>query len=158
MAGKLFILILIVCAGGCALFFFLKKKGKSPFRDSPCSRHDQSIPKGIPTWLETCLQDYENQALSYSLYRASLKDDLSPAALVVQNNLGMNVYIRPALLLAEAKTKARCSDAEMEEYLRLYYKKKTGKTMVINIDAVYTIQEELLQMAWNYVESLQTGK
>ena len=157
MPGAISILILIVCVGGCLFCFFLKKS-KNPSHKSSSLRHSRAIPKEIPPWLETCLRDYEKQALVYSLYRTSLRSDLSPAALAVQKNLEIKVYIRPALLLSEAKGKAGCSDVEMEEYLRLYYAKKTGKTMVINIDAVYTVQEMLLQMVQNEVESLQTRK
>ena len=147
-------LIGLVCVAVCAFFFF-QKGGKNQQSASSPYRHTQTVPKEIPGWLEVCLQEYEKQVLSYSLYQTSLHEDLSPAALDVQQKLGMNVYIRPALLLFDARTKAGCSDVEMGEYLRLYYERKKGRTMEINIDAVYTVQEMLLQMAQDEVKSLQ---
>lgn len=132
-----------------------RKGGRSQFFPP---QYNQSVQNVIPVWLETCLRDYEKQALAYSLYRASLREDLSPAALAVQQKLGMNIYIRPALLLSDAKMKAGCSEGEMKKYLGLYYEKKTGSAMVINVDVVFTIQEMLLQMAKDEVKSLQGDK
>ena len=154
MSLILFILIGLVCVAVC-VFFFFQKDGKNPQSASSPYRHTRTAPKEIPGWLEGCLEEYEKQVLAYSLYQTSLHDDLSPAALDVQQKLGMNVYIRPALLLFDARTKAGCSDVEMEEYLRLYYEKKTGRNMDISIDAVYTVQEMLIQMAQDKVKSLQ---
>lgn len=153
MSGNFFILT-AVCASIFFLFLYLKK-GKRPPRGSSSARHSPSIPKTIPPWLENSLHDYENQALAYYLHQASLKEDLSQDALAVQEKLEMAVYVRPSLLLFDARTKAGCSDSEMEGYLRLYYQKKTGNAMVVNIDAVYTVQEMILQMAQDEVKSLQ---
>lgn len=161
--GKIIIIIVIIVLIAIVIFILRSGKNKNSNMTSTHSRsrntsNTEKTTNTIPAWLEQELQAFQEEALSYELYRLSLDGELSSMAKTRLEELNIKVITRPSLLLFGARKKAECTSSQLNKYLECFYEKQTGQREEKKTDWEYTIQELFLAKAKSLAKLLQHGE
>jgi hypothetical protein len=143
--------VLLLLAG----FRFLKP-GKSGQAESGRSAPPDS--EEIPDWLIQALRQFENKSFAYALYRISLYEELSEPLKQRFDRLEEKIYSPPVLLLFEARKKAGCTDRQLDKFLEIYIRQKTGSGPEPGRNLISCTQELILNEAIKTAQQIQQGK
>ena len=143
--------VLLLLAG----FRFLKP-GKSGQVKS--NRAAPSDPEEISDWLIQALHQFENKSFDYALYRISLYEELSKPLKQRFDRLKEKIYSPPVLRLFEARKKAGCTDRQLDKFLEIYIRQKTGSEPLPGRNLISCTQELILNEAIKATQQIQQGK
>lgn len=125
-----------------------KRKGVQPLSSFPpaIASSMPDTPQKLPDWLQNEFDDFVKKALSYELFKRSLKEPLPDAAKKKLATLPQEMA-PPPLLLGEGRRKAGWNSSQVEKALVAYWYKKTGKLTEQNDDIYLLIEGLLVQEA-----------
>ena len=135
---EFFLAIVAILIGGVCFFLLQKKhawkktcnfternKGNpiAPFHTSLSSKNIQTE---LPTWMLEEFDNFSIRALSYEIFKRSLKAPLSVASEKKLTELPREMA-PPPLLLTDARRKSGWHASQVEKIMKVYYFQKTGK-------------------------------
>ena len=126
-------------------------------QDIPTSDTDEKQ-EIMPLWLKEELDNFRDEALAYNLGKIMNKNSLSTKAQCKYNELNLKVLFPPNLILGEKMKKENCSNYQLNQYLKSYYKELTGTVLTDTNMYDYPVRMLLMKQAEQEAEKLQNSQ